>query len=454
MKFFKTILALATAAVIAGSAPAQTVHNVYGKPENFSDVVLIYAGNENRNKWNKNQLTPYVTHTYADGTEKWFFDAFLFIEFIRYRTDSSGNTVSVGFGNGMGGDVAATQDDWRWLLDEYFTTGTGYNATKLAALDVLIGEKKASLGDPGYRHKVIIVCPAPKKVGTTWPRTTWGTVDGESINLLSQANRLRAVKWYIDELVSRWQGAGYQNLDLEGIYWVEESMISNVGIIGDVNDYARSKGLRTYWIPYYCQGNETYCRNWETYKFDQAWFQPNYAFYLDEDGRTYPKSQLSYTCQGAKTYGAGLELEFETSGTSNALHSVDPAAHQRLIDYLDVFTQESVFADAGVAYYCGSRGLNDMRASTDPVDHATIDRLASIVEARIKAKYGSGSVDNSLVDRTWAYGGAGRIFTTEHARCYDLSGRLVHEGKGLFQCPAGVYILANDRGATVKLIVS
>ena len=41
----------------------------FGCDPKISDLALIYAGNTHRPSWTKDDLTPYVTHRYADGSE-------------------------------------------------------------------------------------------------------------------------------------------------------------------------------------------------------------------------------------------------------------------------------------------------------------------------------------------------------------------------------------------------
>ena len=435
--FLASVLSLAPVV----NAIADENVNEYGSDPKISDLALIYAGNTNRPAWTKEHLRPYVTHVYADGHEDWFFDGFLFLEF------SHGD---VSYGNGSGKNPAL-QDDWQWLLNEYFKEGY-----KLDALDKLITEKKAELGEPTLRHRVVITCCAPTKLPNgNWSRKKWGTVDGKDLTFHIRSHRIDAVKWYIDQLISMWDAAGFENLDLEGIYWIEEGLFSNGDIIAEVNDYVHSKGLRSYWIPYYTD-NQTYWSQWKDgYNFDMCYIQPNYAF-LDNNGATKPFSLLTNTVDAAKRYGMGLELEFETQSTSNALHSVNPILHQHINDYMDVFDEQGVFDRAGVAYYTGTQGLIHMDQSTDSVDHATIDRMADYVVARQKAKRAAAGVSEIVVDgdrEPLAYASEGRIILAADTCCHDVSGRLLYTGAGSFECQSGLYIVSDLQGRTMKLLV-
>lgn len=342
--------------------------NRYGADTEISDLALVYAGDPNRPVWTKTQLEPYVTHVYADGTEDWFFDGFLFLEF------ASGN---IAYQNGLN-LTPANQSQWKELLDEYFAPGL-----KLHALDELISDKKAALGEPPLRHKVVITCIAPtRNKDGRWGTDIWGTVDGKEISLADSDDRVRAVQWYIDTLLDMWQQADFKNFDLAGVYWIEEGLYSNGEIIPRVNEYIHSKGLRSYWIPYYRDNIQFWSKWRDTYGFDMVYLQPNYAFYNQSPGNVFPYSLLTDAIDAAKAFGMGLELEFETQGTSNALHSVNPELHSHINHYMDEFEKRGVYDEAGIAYYSGTQGIVHMANSCDSVDHATIDRLARYVAKR------------------------------------------------------------------------
>ena len=436
---------IAIASAIAFSALSATAEgnvNAFGVDPKISDLALIYAGSPRRPVWTKEELTPYVTHKYADGTEDWFFDGFLFLEF---------DNGKVQFQNGSGLEPA-TQEDWLWLLDQYFAPDK-----KIDALDKLISEKKQTLGEPPLRHKVVISCCAPSKnkAGNWSIRVPWGKINGKNVYFGTTEGRINAVKWYIDTMLEKWNAAGYKNLDLEGIYWIEEGLYSNGEIMAEINDYVHSKGLRSYWIPYYLN-NEQYWSNWkDKYNFDMCYIQPNYAFYK-KDGTMQPKTLLDATIDAAWGCGAGLEFEFETQSTSNALHSVNPELHQHINDYMDAYDSEGVFDKAGVAYYSGTKGFIHMDESTDPVDHATIDRLARYVAKRQKARVDAAGVKEIEADSTktpLAYTSEGRIILAPDTCCHDLSGRLLYTGAGDFACQSGVYIVSDNNGRSAKFYV-
>ncbi len=438
-------LSLTLLGTIALSGNAQTEVNAFGTDDLTSDICLIYSGGlEKRATWTKENLLPYVTHEFADGHSEWLYDGFLFLELYH-----NGAVLS----NTGSGQVAAKKTDWEWWLDHVMEEGHD-----LHALDQLIGELKATLGEPAMRHKVIIATPAPCKDGSNgtpeWADINWGEINGEAMNFYRQSHRLTATKWMCSQIKERFDAEKFENIDLAGIYWLEESLYSNGDIVARVNDHIRSLGLKSYWIPYMLN-NDQYKFNWkDKYRFDVAYQQPNYFFY--KNGSLPPYSQLEQALEESKKYGLGLELEFETEGTSIGLHSVSPEMHQRLVDYLDAFEKYGVWDESAVAHYSGSKGMIHMAESTDPVDHATIDRLASYVVDRHK-KIAAGVSTPTVEDHAnYAYAGAGEIFITADApdaRCYSVSGSLVHVGPGRFDCPDGVYFVTFRNSKTIKLFV-
>lgn len=337
---------------LASEGNAQTEINAYGT-DPTSDIALIYAGSDRRPQWTQDDLRPYVVHTFANGERDWLFDSFLFLEY------TSGST-GIAFQNGSQGKPS-TRKDWEWLLDRFFEEDT-----RIGALDKLISEEKKSLGNPPMRHTVIVSIPAPIN-----NQKDWGEVDGRKLDFSNPADKVAACKWFIDELVNRFNKAGYENIDLIGTYWLEEALFSNGPIVGEINDYVRSKGLRAYWIPYY-KDNEQFRFNWkDKYRFDTAYQQPNYFFERD-----IPMKQLEDACDESRRYGMGLEMEFETQGTSRVRHSDPDSFYQRLIDYIDVFEKKGVYDEAAIAWYTGTKGMIDMNDSSDHYDHCVLDRMA------------------------------------------------------------------------------
>lgn len=373
---------------MAAAAQDYPVVNRYGT-DTTSDIALIYAGADTRPHWTVDEVMPYVVHTYADGTKDWFFDAFLILEF------HSGST-GIAFQNGLSGKPA-DKDDWEWMMRQQLVP--------LASIDSAITVGRQTLGEPRLRHKAVLTVPAAiKKQGRAF-----GELDGRELDFGVDEDRLAAEKWAVRRIKQLFDEAGFENIDLEGIYWVEESLFTNGPIMARVNDWIYRNGLRSYWIPYY-KDNEQFKFNWKKYGFDIAYQQPNYFF-----DRDIPLSRLEQACDESYRYGLGLEMEFESQGKCHVRHGDPDSYYDRLVDYLDVFERKGVFDNASVAWYSGTRGLLDMALSEDPADKAVMDRMARIVARRQRAKADSYRWPvNQVRDLALIYqGGVGRIDWTE-----------------------------------------
>ena len=353
------------ASVLAPSAEAYTEFNRYGTDPSTSDLALIYAGGEQRPQWTVDEIMPYVIHTYSDGHKDWFFDSFLVLEFANSPKD-------LGFQNGVGRNYA-TKADWEWLLDRQLDGA-------VTSIEQAVSIGKSTLGEPRMRHKIVMAMPAPIKA----QGKNWGELNGKVLDFDTEEDRFQACKWFVTELIKRFKNKNFKNIDLTGIYWLEEGLYTNDNVVPRVNDWIYRNCLRSYWIPYYAN-NEQFKFNWhDKYKFDVAYQQPNYFF-----ERSTPMSQLEAACDESKRYGLGLEMEFETQGTSRLQHDDPDSYYDRLVDYINVFKKKGVFEEAAMAWYSGTKGFLDLARSKDAKNHEIADTMASIVARRQAAKAAS-----------------------------------------------------------------
>lgn len=344
---------IASLVVMSALAQERVVHTFpTGK---IRDLALIYQGGAKRIDWTKEQFVPYVTHTFADGHTDWLFDGFLFLDF----NDGRGHTFIPAFG-----EENATKEDWSWYLDRLFERGKS-----LDALDTLIGELRQSMGDPGFKHKVVLtlLTPITKFDG-------WGEVDGKELDFNNRDDQVEAVRWYIEQLVPRFKQQHYKNLTLSGLYWVDEDMCHTFDLATHVAPLVHRHKLDYVWIPYYkARGTD----HWRDYGFDIVYHQPNY-FFKD----TIPMSQLTGACDYALQHGMAMEFECD----AKALHDSPNSYYSRMNDYINVFERYGAFRNSPIAYYTGSKGFIDMFNSTSPQDHAIMDRLARLIVDRRNIK--------------------------------------------------------------------
>lgn len=321
------------------------------------DLALIFQGGMHRIDWNEQQIAPYVTHKFANGNEDWLFDGFLFLEF----KDGRGVQLSPGYDT-----INATKDIWEWYLDRLFEKNKS-----LDALNTVIRQKKALIGDPGFKHKVALTAVVPFS-----GQTDWGELDGVKLDFNNTEDQKTAMRWFINQLTERFAAAGYENLELYGIYWIDEDMVHTNDFPREIKDYIHGKGLEFIWIPYY---NAPGTKRWKSLGFDIAYQQPNHFF-----SRDVPDSRLDEAIDLALAYNMGVQFETDEKALSQ-----DPDSYRdRMLKYLDVFERRGVFEKAPVSYYTGYHLFTDMVEHPSPENQAIMDRLARHIVNRRKIKLG------------------------------------------------------------------
>ncbi len=258
------------------------------------DLMLIY--NNFGNVWNMSDALPYVTYLgpFTDMTlsvNDWFFDSFLFLA-LKGPEDHAFDSPARG--------TPATKKEWQWFLDILFEENR-----QLAAFERAYNVGKEHLGET-EKLKIYIMIPNPMA-----QITDFGDVDGTgSLNFSfkdpTQAtdNRFRAVKWYVDQAVERFEEANFENLELVGFYWVEEmihyEIPGEVDLIRQVADYLHNQDLKFSWIPWF---NAAGHGEWESLGFDLCIHQPNHMFSQS------PASRFIDVARQAQRYGQGIEIE-------------------------------------------------------------------------------------------------------------------------------------------------
>lgn len=387
-------------------------------------MALIYQGGSQRPDWTQEQLTPYVTHKFVDGHTDWFFDTFLFYDF----TDA----WKVAFGYGYGTRYA-TKTDWEWLLNRVFEKGKS-----LDALDKCIEYYKGVLGEPNFRHKLVLGIVSP-----ITGQTDWGSLDGKALDFNNQSDQVTAAKWYIDQLMSRFKENNYKNFDLIGFYWLEEDTAKCGSLPKPVSEYVHSLDKRFYWIPYW--GAKGYDQ-WKELGFDIAFQQPNHFFNKDVID-----SRLVSACKVAKQKGMGLEMEFD----GKVLYENEDSYYSRLTSYINAFEQQGVFDNSPIAYYSGTRAILDMYLSPVVENTAILDRIANHIVQRHEWRATGINDVKENGPKAKAVGGIGEILIDgeyKDVQVYSINGTLISRGEKHLSCPAGLYIVRMD-GNSQKVIV-
>jgi hypothetical protein len=317
------------------------------------DLALIYAGESFRPKWTPDQMAQYVGHTFADGSSSWLFDGFLFIEF---RTPA--DRYFIPYPN----KEMARKTDWQEYMDNLFTTGVNIDA-----LDKAVSIWKKTLGAPDYRHKVVLSVFVPDN-----SQTDWGSIDGRALNFTKTDDQVAACRWMIDQLVSRFNAAGYANLDLAGIYWCNEQL-NNRDAALQVSKIVKSYGFNFVWIPWFKSPGFD---DPGALGFDMTYLQPNYFFNTKVE-----KSRLTEACRYARQYSLGLEFEADERCMSTG---GSPDHVTRFDDYLTAFKKQKALTQAPLAYYLSSNLLCNMLNSKNADDNARAESLCRMIADRRK----------------------------------------------------------------------
>lgn len=325
------------------------------KTNQIRDLVLIYQGGENRIDWTEEQFMPYVSHLFADGRREWLFDGFLFLDL----NDGRGNTFIPFYGANK-----ARKAEWEWYLDRLFEKGKSIDA-----LNSCIDRLKSEIGNPGFKHKVVLPLPTPIA-----GQTDWGSVGGKALDFATYEDQAAAVAWFIDQLTGRFGDGGYENLELTGLYWIDEDICHTKDLTKYVAPLVHAKNLEFVWIPYFkARGYD----RWRELGFDIAYHQPNHFF-----DKKVPDSRLDEACSVAKDLGMAMEFEFDAT----ALYGIKNSAYGRMQAYIDAFRRNGVFDTSAVAYYTGSKGIIDMAAHPSAENQRIMDELAQIILDRRQNK--------------------------------------------------------------------
>ncbi|MCD8325286.1 MAG: DUF4855 domain-containing protein [Lachnospiraceae bacterium] len=311
-----------------------------------------------------------ITYVDEDGVpQDWLFDD---VVVMGHYYTSGGKFVSYKAGY-KSGEYYATQEDWyEWLCYAFGmdTEGNslsydGNDTINLNALEEAAAIAKEALNDPDYKVGVkLVVYPAVEF------QENWGTLNGETIDFTIDGagskekaleNRTAAYQWYIDTALQMWEDAGFENLELTGFYYYEETIHESTDRIAEAATQALTsivhsastpstnttaafddrQGGRLYifQLPYY--QSEGYYK-WADYGFDYALMQPNYAFY-----DTYTVTQLYECGELCQYYGLGMQMEF--GGAGNRGYTM------KFEDYLEL-GQEIGYQDSVLSWYMSTYG--------------------------------------------------------------------------------------------------
>lgn len=312
----------------------------------INDLMLIY--NNYGKSWTLENALNYVTYRVPDENNSlvikdWFFDSFLFLSLVgpkKHAFDSPARATP------------ATMKEWQWYIDTIFIKDK-----QIAAFDKAYDLANQTLSKK-RRGKIYIMIPNPMV-----EVKDFGDVDGSgSLNFslkdptLAVEERFKAVKWYVDQVLERYNAAEFKNLDLIGFYWVEETIHFNnpgeTGLVKQVSDYLHAKNLKLSWIPFYnAEGN----REWDKLGFDLCIYQPNHVF---DNYST--NSRFIDVCKTAREIEMGIEIEVDKRILKN------DTQRDKFINYLRAGVTLGYMKEAVHGYYQDVNFLEQCALSDDP----------------------------------------------------------------------------------------
>ncbi|MGE5508049.1 MAG: DUF4855 domain-containing protein [Chitinophagales bacterium] len=340
---------------------------------NLSNIMLIYSGYYEPpilGTWMMRDALPYVAYLDRSGkVQDWFFDAFLFLGLQSGRKRAFDSPARA---------TAADKVDWQWYIDRLFA-----DRQQIAAFDEATAYAGQELNQPDHKSKIIIAIPNPHTV-----LDDFGDVDGDGTTENFTANdrtvddavrdRVKAVKWYVDQTLAKLKEKNFQHLEIVGYYWLEEKINFNakseVPTIQAVAKYLHDKGLKFYWIPYFKSSG---FREWKDLGFDVAIMQPNYFFTA-----SIPVSRFKETVDLAKQYNMGIEIE----GEGRMLDAAGGQWRDRYYEYLNQGIDQGYMKDAIKAYYQGAKALLDASRVSDPQIRRLYDATYEFVKGTYTGK--------------------------------------------------------------------
>ncbi|MBE9916387.1 DUF4855 domain-containing protein [Paenibacillus donghaensis] len=308
--------------------------------------------------WSKERIIPNISYVDKDGNPKdWLFDGVLYL----------GLNSPQGHDYGLG---ETNLDEWNWYLDKTFKADGDMQHLNEATKEV--AEK---LGQPDQKEKVVLMVPNPGE-----SIRNFGNIDGENLSFNAAdggeekafANRVKAIQWWLNEVEKRWGEADYSNLELVGIYWLDEQIStskSGPNLLKETSNAIHAKNLKFFWIPHF-MGYKVFM--WKDVGFDAVAFQPNYFFEAMDYDRLEDAANL------AKQYNISNEVEFDDRMLT------DGVFRERYIDYLNSGVESGLMQNGFRAYYQGNNAVFNAAVNKDPSTRVLYDWLYQYVKGEYK----------------------------------------------------------------------
>ncbi len=323
----------------------------YANPDNTpikaKDIALVYG-----EQGDESYLLPLVAYLDKDGNIKdTFMDGFLYCP---TGAMPSGSPIHLG----------TKKIDWDFLFDNTFNGTNGFNR-----LEEVVGQVKSALGKPDYKVQVYVTLLCPRET-----ITDFGDVDGDGVteSLATAEGRRKVLDWYINRAKSEFADRNYQNLELGGFYWVNESINyenDDSALVREVADAVHANDSYLLWIPYY--NANRYFLGYEL-GFDLISMQPNYAFDLRQ-----PEYRFTATARRMKNMKMCLEIE-------NSFQMISDTRYARnYMLYLYYGAKTGYMKDATHIYYFDIDNYQKLAYSKDELCRVQYDATYEFIKGTL-----------------------------------------------------------------------
>lgn len=242
--------------------------------------------------WTKDQLRYYAAYILEDKPIDRMFGGFIF-NGIQMREKSYIHPLFVGFGK------PSRKKDWLLWIDTLFAKDAN-----LHALHQVAGNEKLDIW---------VSIPYPHTF-----QTDFGEVRDVDLNFRKNEDRIKAVGWWLDRFLARWNKETklHDKLTFRGFVWQREAIDEqDETLVQKVNNLIHRRNYLSMWLPNY--GSKGVI-DWQKYGFDMAILNSNYY-----GNTSYDYTWINNTCAFAKYYHTGIQINFGKGLIYNDTHHLD-----------------------------------------------------------------------------------------------------------------------------------
>lgn len=201
--------------------------------------------------WSIEDLKYYQNYFVGGEPVDTMFRAFIFNP-IRMRNNYYINAMHTGLGK------QARKNDWILAINNLFKDNVNFKAL-------------AQNTKEGETTDIWVTIPYPNPL-----QKNFGKIQGNKLDFSNEDDRIKAVKWWIDSFLMRWEKEEnlHKKLSFKGFVWQRNSIsASDDNIVKETNEYIHQNGYLSLWLFNYGSSG---CAEWKEFQFDAACANPNY----------------------------------------------------------------------------------------------------------------------------------------------------------------------------------